>query len=264
MAICCHWSRCPSILPFAKGIGGTPVKDVKRSRLVTDTETPCAPESGDPAVCGLLTDRGAGLVLAVVEPRELLRDLLAQQIAECLPDARVVAVAGVDELAAERAGDAARCCILVGANGDSDALRDAVAAAGHAWPSARIAALPETAGREAVAAAMAAGAHGVIPKSYSKQSFAAALALVLSGQPFVPWALQGQGTTSEANTVVLTAREQHVLGYLAEGLSNRDISRLLGIREVTVKLHLRSLFKKMGVNNRTKAVRQAIRLGILD
>jgi len=51
----------------------------------------------------------------------------------------------------------------------------------------------------------------------------------------------------------LTAREQEVLALLAQGLSNREIAKTLWIEETTVKAHLRSVFKKLGVRTRTEA-----------
>lgn len=232
-----------------------------------DAETSAAPDpAGGADNCGqsLLMDDGTGLALAVVEPSDLVRDLLCQHVGACLPAARVIACAEAGELAQHAVTDAPRRCIVLGADGDADAMRKSVRTAAQAWPNAVIALAPAACEANVVAAAMGAGAHGVIPKSYSRQSFTAALAVILSGEPFVPWTMQARRTTLQDNGVVLTERERHVLGYLGEGMANREIARLLQIREVTVKLHMRSLFKKLGVNNRTKAVRQAIRIGILD
>ena len=227
-----------------------------------DRETVTTP-AAEPA-CGLITDQGAGLALAIVEASELLRDLLVQQIAACLPEAQVIAAADVTELSGRVVEGATRYCILLAANGDGDALRTGIETAARTWPGARVAVVPEAPTPESAAAVMQAGGHGVIPKSYSRQSFTAALAVILSGEPFVPWTLQAAHPMSSARAVTLTERERLVLTYLGEGMSNREIAGWLDIREVTVKLHIRALFKKLGVNNRTRAVRQAIRMGVLD
>ena len=51
----------------------------------------------------------------------------------------------------------------------------------------------------------------------------------------------------------LTEREQQILVCLARGASNKQIARDLGITDTTVKVHLRMIFKKLGVSNRTQA-----------
>ncbi|TDD34287.1 response regulator transcription factor [Saccharopolyspora elongata] len=56
----------------------------------------------------------------------------------------------------------------------------------------------------------------------------------------------------------LTKREREVLDQLVRGHSNREIARSLGISERTVKNHLRNIFTKLGVGDRTSAVVKAL------
>ncbi len=65
-------------------------------------------------------------------------------------------------------------------------------------------------------------------------------------------------------TPELTAREVEVLALVARGLSNADIGRELFIGEATVKTHLIRAFGKLGVDDRTAAVTEAHRRGLLD
>jgi DNA-binding NarL/FixJ family response regulator len=60
----------------------------------------------------------------------------------------------------------------------------------------------------------------------------------------------------------LSPREVDVLRALVKGISNREIGKELGVEEVTVKLHLRRIYKKIGVPNRTQAVKLAMANGI--
>ena len=62
----------------------------------------------------------------------------------------------------------------------------------------------------------------------------------------------------------LTARELEVLAHLADGLSNKSIAVRLGISDETVKFHLSGIFGKLGASNRTDAVRQALRKGLIE
>jgi DNA-binding NarL/FixJ family response regulator len=61
----------------------------------------------------------------------------------------------------------------------------------------------------------------------------------------------------------LTPRETEVLQLLADGLANKVIAAKLGVSEETVKFHLASVFGKLGASNRTDAVRQALRRGLV-
>jgi DNA-binding NarL/FixJ family response regulator len=63
--------------------------------------------------------------------------------------------------------------------------------------------------------------------------------------------------------VDLTERETEVVRLVARGLSNREIAGVIGRSDETVKLHLKNIFSKLGVADRTEAVTLAISRGIL-
>lgn len=60
----------------------------------------------------------------------------------------------------------------------------------------------------------------------------------------------------------LTQRESEILSFVVAGLSNRGIANKLVIGEETVKTHLRSIYRKLGVSDRAGAVATALREGI--
>jgi ATP/maltotriose-dependent transcriptional regulator MalT len=60
----------------------------------------------------------------------------------------------------------------------------------------------------------------------------------------------------------LSQRESEILSYVVSGLSNRGIATKLVIGDETVKSHLRAIYRKLGVNDRTGAVATALREGI--
>lgn len=61
----------------------------------------------------------------------------------------------------------------------------------------------------------------------------------------------------------LTERETEILQLMARGAANKEISAQLSISESTVKTHISNIFQKLGVNDRTEAVTQALRRGII-
>lgn len=117
--------------------------------------------------------------------------------------------------------------------------------------------------------ALQAGAAGFLPKTMRGTAMVNALRLVLSGERYVPdTALPTPGAPPPATAdpggeglAALTAREREVLALLVEGQSNKTIAGNLGIEVVTVALHLRSIYRKLGVDSRTQAVRHALQSG---
>lgn len=174
-------------------------------------------------------------------------------------------VAGDDVLVrrlrlALRNGPATRVVVA----GELDELRapvDAIVHAGgkgaEALRSTGDAALVEivpSGGPREVRDALARGARGVVAERDVDASLANTVRAVLSGQLVLP-----QDAASLIARPALSPREKQVLGLVVIGLSNYEISRKLHLAEATVKSHLRSSFRKLGVRSRSEAA-----LRILD
>ncbi|GAW34962.1 transcriptional regulatory protein ComA [Roseovarius sp. A-2] len=123
-----------------------------------------------------------------------------------------------------------------------------------------VAILSGTAPPDVARRALRAGAAGFLPKTLDPQSLIAAVHHMLAGKVYAPleFLLESE---PEVNSPRLTPRERAVLVAVSEGKSNKEIARDLDIQEVTVKLHLKTLSRKLGARNRTHAAMIARDLG---
>ena len=78
-----------------------------------------------------------------------------------------------------------------------------------------------------------------------------------------PWRELPRDARDSPPNEALTPREMDVLARMAEGLSNKAIATVLDISDQTVKFHVAAIIGKLGANNRTDAVRRAIRRGLV-
>lgn len=100
-------------------------------------------------------------------------------------------------------------------------------------------------------AAIQAGARGFLPKTMTAQELATAIAQIVHGK--IVLAQGGPDQPSQVLLPPLTAREAEVLRGLYSGKSNKEMARDLHLQEVTIKLHVRTLCRKLGARNRTQA-----------
>lgn len=102
--------------------------------------------------------------------------------------------------------------------------------------------------------AVEGGADGFSLKTDPPHMTLAAIRQVAAGQMVFPDAVRRWLTRAPApHPDALSDREEEVLALVAEGMSNAQIGAALNVSENTVKFHLRSLYTKLGVNNRTEA-----------
>ncbi len=142
-------------------------------------------------------------------------------------------------------------------------------------PDIPIVMISGVANRREIMDALERGAAGFIPKGLSSAMIVKALEIVLSGERYIPSILIGGRSLIEKELGYsgkvtrdtgspfgkLTRREREVLALLLNGYSNKEIARNIGVKEITAAFHLRGVFKKLGVSNRTKAAAKALREG---
>ncbi|PSL17700.1 response regulator transcription factor [Shimia abyssi] len=119
-----------------------------------------------------------------------------------------------------------------------------------------VALLSGEASRSVAEAALEAGAAGFVPKTLSAKSLVNAIRFMVSGEQYVPVDFLASGTErkdSHPLARTLTMREMQVLEGLTEGKSNKEIARDLNLSEPTIKLHVKTLYRKVGAANRTQA-----------
>ncbi|WP_375691802.1 response regulator transcription factor [Pseudooceanicola sp. LIPI14-2-Ac024] len=128
----------------------------------------------------------------------------------------------------------------------------------------RVAIISGTASREVAEAALAAGAAGFLPKTLSAKSLINAIRFMAMGEQYAPLDFMRAEEEDESHPLaeILSQRELQVLEGLTQGKSNKEIARDLDIREPTVKLHVKTLYRKIGAANRTQAAMIAKEQGL--
>jgi DNA-binding NarL/FixJ family response regulator len=144
---------------------------------------------------------------------------------------------------------------------------EATAAIRSALPETQVIALTSVLESAAVVGAVKAGAIGYLLKDTQAPELRRAIKAAAAGQ--VQLSLQASAclmheVRAPAMPDPLTARETEVLRLLVQGQSNKEIARHLQIVEDTVKVHVKHILAKLGVQSRTQAVLCATRLGLVS
>jgi DNA-binding NarL/FixJ family response regulator len=129
----------------------------------------------------------------------------------------------------------------------------------------RVALISGEANRDIAERALELGAAGFLPKTLSAKSMINAVRFMAMGEQYAPvdFLTAAEDSANNSLAVKLTTRELEVLRELTDGKSNKEIARALGISEPTVKLHMKTLFRKVGVTNRTQAAMIAHEAGVI-
>ena len=138
----------------------------------------------------------------------------------------------------------------------------AITAIRAANPDARVVALTTYDGDADIYRALSAGACAYLVKDVLVGELVRAIRSAAAGKRVIPPAVASR-LAEFTPRIDLTEREVEVLGLVAKGLRNKEISRVLGRTEGTVKVHLKNILQKLGVTDRTEAVTLALQRGIL-
>lgn len=125
--------------------------------------------------------------------------------------------------------------------------------------STRVVLLTASASDAHIERAVRFGAWGIMLKDTAADDLLECIEKVISGERWLPPDLIGPAIARETKRRVekeavensLTAREQELVRFVADGLSNKEIARRANISEGTVKIHLHNIYQKLNVSNRT-------------
>ena len=199
----------------------------------------------------------------IVDDHPVFRDGLAGLLGT-VPEVEVVGTAGTAEEALIAVRQAAPDVVLMDINLPGASGVEATRQTTQISPATAVLVISMVDDDDSVFAAMAAGARGYVLKGASAAEITAALRTVASGG-----AVFGAGVASRllartpsrpAATVRpddLTTREREVLDLLAEGASNRQIARSLGLSLKTVQNHVSRILDKLQAADRTQAALRA-------
>jgi DNA-binding NarL/FixJ family response regulator len=202
--------------------------------------------------------------VAVVDDHAIVRSGLVQLIGSH-PDLEVVGAAGDGEAAVAlclaQHPDVALMDISMPGIGGVEATRQILAGA----PGVQVVVLTSFMDRERIVAALDAGAIGYLLKDAEPDELIRGIHAAARGEsPLDPRAARTmlRAQRGPAPLDALSEREREVLGLVAEGLPNKQIARRLEITEKTVKAHLTSVFRTIGVSDRMQAGLWARRNGL--
>ena len=213
--------------------------------------------------------------ILIVDDHALVRRGLGHVVRESFGQAEVVeAASAIEAIEAMSSGavDVALVDVRMPVSDGLDLLHDMK----DRWPDVPVIMLTSFDHAHYVRRALAEGAAGYMLKDATPEDLEQAIKVAMSGGGNVlsPRVIQNlfeamdapasgdNGDLRHRPVASLTQRETDILALLAEGKSNRDISRSLFLSEKTVKAHLAAIFRKLGVTNRTQAAMAAVSMGI--
>jgi DNA-binding NarL/FixJ family response regulator len=210
---------------------------------------------------GKATSDGAPIRVLVADDHPVVRSGLAGVIGQ-QPELTLVGEAANGREALERFREHRPDVVLMDLRMPEMDGVSAIEAISAEIPDARILALTTYEGDVDIHRALEAGARGYLIKDMLLTYVLGAIRAVHRGERVIPTAVAAKLAEFTPRTD-LTQREVEVLQLVARGLSNRDVAGIIGRTDETVKVHLKNIFAKLGVADRTEAVTLALSRGIL-
>jgi two-component system NarL family response regulator len=127
---------------------------------------------------------------------------------------------------------------------------------------AKIIILAEHAGDAEISKSLKKGALGYVCKDVSESELVKAIRAVGAGKKYIPTGI-AEILSENFGQEELTPAEQKILRAIVDGKSNKEIAFDSGVSENTVKTHVKNIFEKLGISDRTSAATLAIKRGLV-
>lgn len=208
------------------------------------------------------TRTGALIRILTVDDHPMLREGIAAVIGS-QPDMQIVGEASNGVEAVERFRELRPDVTLMDLQMPELNGIDALQAIRAQHPDARVIVLTTYAGDVQALKALKSGAAGYLLKNTLRRELLDAIRTVHAGKRHITAEIATEIALHAAQDA-LSERELDVLTVVAAGKSNKEVARELAVSEDTVKAHLKAIFVKLGVTDRTQAVTLAMRRGIIS
>jgi DNA-binding NarL/FixJ family response regulator len=190
--------------------------------------------------------------IVVADDHPLFRAALRSAVDKAAPGAEVVECASLAEAKAAMVAGPVDLLLLDLKLSDSEGMAG-LAAVRAEQPTVPVAVVSASEDAPVVRHALGLGAAGFIPKSSSLPQMVEAIAAILAGDSWAPDVPEADDDLA-GRVASLTPSQLRILEGLKAGRLNKQIAFDLGVSEATIKAHLTSVFRKLGVHNRTQAV----------
>ena len=205
----------------------------------------------------------SALRILIADDHDLLRDTL-KLFLESEGDFLTTTVASFDEALAQLASGQDFDLVLLDYSMPGMNALEGFQRMARMEGAKRVAIISGTANHQIAERILSAGAAGFLPKTLSARSLVNAVRFMAMGEQYAPTQFLRAPDNAPLHPLAarLSRRELDVLKGLTEGKSNKEIARDLDLREPTVKLHIKTLYRKIGAANRTQAALLAREAGV--
>ncbi|GGH13155.1 DNA-binding response regulator [Alsobacter metallidurans] len=200
----------------------------------------------------------------LVAAKTIWRDLLAAHLAREAPDLTITCTER--PTAPENGSSLPELMVFILNEGELPGFLRDLDSVRALYPGTSVAVISDCDDPRVVSEAVRAGVEGYLPMSMASDALAHALRILLAGGEFVPSAVLVRLAAERANRsprqldqsrpaapqATFSRRESDVLALLRHGKANKAIASELKLREGTVKVHVRSLMRKLNARNRTE------------
>jgi two-component system, NarL family, nitrate/nitrite response regulator NarL len=201
--------------------------------------------------------------IIVAEDHALVRELIVEWLSDLIAEKNSTTITQVaDYRELMKLSGAGRVPTLIildinmpGADGISG-VKDVV----NAFAASRVLILSGSSDSQTARTCIQLGCKGFLPKTAPSKTLLQAVRMVLDGEIYVhPYLLSGLIDGPTPSNEAFTPRERDVVEELLKGKSNKEIARAAYLKEMTVKAHLRNIFRKLGAVSRSDAVGKILR-----
>jgi DNA-binding NarL/FixJ family response regulator len=201
----------------------------------------------------------------VVDDHAVVRTGIAAMI-DAAPDLEVVGEAGTAEDAVRRVGFDQPDVVVLDVRLPDGSGVEACRRIRERFPEVRVLILTSFADEQALMSAIVAGASGYVLKNIKGNDLVESIRRVGAGESLLDTAmterlfLRIRGGEPDPLLARLSAQERKVLGFLAQGMTNRQIGEEMYLAEKTIKNYVSNVLTKLGMSTRTEAATYAARL----